>query len=54
MNCNIIYASDVEEFFYEDSGLSVTEGNPVGVDLDIDEEVHLVLFDEIYWAPPHD
>ena len=31
-NIEIIYASDVEEFFYEDSNEPVQEGDPVGVE----------------------
>jgi len=50
----LIYASDVEEFFYEDSELPVQEGDPVGVDLDYNQEVKLVLFDGIYWENKND
>ena len=50
----LIYASDVEEFFYEDSELQVQEGDPVGVDLDYNQEVKLVLFDGIYWENKND
>ena len=29
-SCDIVYASDHEEFYYKDSGLAVEEGEPVG------------------------
>ena len=33
-NIELIYASDVEEFFYEDSNEPVQEGDPVGIEWD--------------------
>lgn len=52
-SCQIVYASSVEEFFYKDcagSDIPVSEGQPVGVDLEIGDEVVFVLLDEIYWS----
>ena len=50
---DIICASDHEEFFYKNNNETVPEGEPVGVDIDTDEEVELVLFSNIYWNPQH-
>lgn len=57
-----VYASDFEEFFYEDNDVSVSEGMLVGVDITIHHkgnpdqvpstEVQFELLDGIYWAPP--
>jgi len=46
---DIVYSSDYKEFFYKDSDLPVCEGDPVGVDIEQGDCVHLVLFDDIYW-----
>jgi hypothetical protein len=50
-NPELVCATDIEEFFYEDSEFPVQEGDPVGVDLDYGAEIKLVLFDGIYWEP---
>lgn len=50
MNCELVYASEVEEFFYKDCDLAVSEGNPVGVDIDRGDEIEFILFDDIYWC----
>jgi hypothetical protein len=47
-SCELVYASKFEEFFYEENDMSVSEGQPVGVDLELDNEVKFVLFDGIY------
>lgn len=49
-----VYASDYEEFFYNDGDIPVSEGQLVGVDIDFRDRVYLVLFDEIYWNPNHE
>jgi len=49
-SCQIVYASSVEEFFYKESDIPVSEGQAVGVDLEIEDEVVFVLLDEIYWS----
>ena len=49
-SCELVKASDYEEFYYSDSNLSVEEGDPVGVDLESGEEVEFILFDGIYWG----
>ena len=57
----LIYASDFEEFFYEEDDVAVSEGAPVGVEITIQDsgspneqpstEVKFELFDGIYWNP---
>lgn len=49
-SCELINASEEEEFYYSDSNLPVEEGDPVGVDLTLGNQVHFVLFDGIYWS----
>lgn len=44
----IIYSSEIEEFFWEDSDISVSEGFPVGVEFDNGDRVDLVLCEGIY------
>lgn len=46
----IVYASEVEEFFYEDSDLPVAEGDPVGVEFDLPNESNLILSKGIYFS----
>lgn len=55
MNCELVYASNFEEFFYVDDNMPVSEGQPVGVEItkeyDDDRfsiEVEFILFDYIY------
>jgi hypothetical protein len=48
MNCELIYASDFEEFFYCENDWPVSEGNPVGVEIDRGHEIEFILFDEVY------
>ena len=47
---DLVCASDFEEFFYKEDDMPVSEGQPVGVDLDCEDEVQFVLFDDIYWS----
>ena len=49
-SCELVKASDHEEFYYSDSHLPVEEGDPVGVDLESGEEVEFILFNGIYWG----
>lgn len=49
MNCELVYASDFEEFFYVDDDLPISEGNPVGVEIDVGNEIQFVLFNDVYW-----
>ena len=51
---DITYASEVEEFFYEGTSDPVPEGSPVGIEVDSEEGVELVLFSNIYWKNYHD
>jgi hypothetical protein len=46
-----MYAAEDDEFFFEDSGELIPAGQAVGLDIDRGEEVELVLFDNVYWAP---
>ena len=48
---DIIYATEDDEFFFEDSDELVPAGQAIGLDIDRGDEVELVLFDNIYWAP---
>lgn len=48
---DIVCASDVEEFFYKDTDEPVQEGDPVGLDIEKEFVVELVLFSNIYWNP---
>ena len=53
-NMDIICATEFEEFYYENSDEIVPEGEPVGIDVDSEEGVELVLFSNIYWAPQYE
>ena len=44
-------ATEVEEFFYKDTDEPVMEGDPIGLDVDSENGVELVLFSNIYWNP---
>ena len=48
---DVICATEHEEFYYEDSDDPVQEGEPVGLDVETQEGVELVLFSNIYWNP---
>jgi hypothetical protein len=48
-NIDLVYASEVEEFFYEDDDVPVSEGQLVGADVYLNGSVDLVLLDDIYW-----
>ena len=51
---DIMCATKFPEFFYEDTHELVSEGEPVGLDVETDEGVELVLFNNIYWSPQYD
>ena len=51
MNVDIMYASDVEEFFYKDTNQAVPSGELVGFDIDIGDQVEFVLDSSVYWNP---
>ena len=51
---DIMCATEFEEFFYEDTNDVVPEGEPVGLDVETDEGVELVLFSNIYWSPQYE
>lgn len=51
---DLVYASDVEEFFWENEDVSVPEGTPVGYEVDKGDSIHLVLFEDIYWKVEDD
>jgi len=49
-NWQITCASDVEEFFYQDTNKVVPEGDAVGIEIEEVDSVDLVLFSNIYWT----
>lgn len=49
MKCKLIYSSDYEEFFYKDNDMAVSEGQPVGVELELEDRIDFILFDHVYW-----
>lgn len=49
MNCELIYASKYEEFFYQADDMPVTEGQPIGVEIEREDKVDFILFNDIYW-----
>ena len=51
---DVVYAGEWREFFYEGSHEQVPEGKPVGIDIETDEGVELVLFSNIYWSPQYE
>ena len=53
-SCELVNASSEQEFYYSDSDLPVEEGDPVGVDLGVLNEVKFLLFDGIYWREEDD
>jgi|TARA_B110000495_G_scaffold195739_1_gene203660 hypothetical protein len=46
---DIMFATEEEEFFYKDTDEAVAEGDPVGLDIEVGNEVELMLFANIYW-----
>ena len=57
----IIYSSEIEEFFWEDSDEPVEEGAPIGYETSTNDnpsdplyEIVLVLFSDIYWSPQNE
>lgn len=46
---DLVYASDVEEFFWEENDISVPEGMPVGYEVEVGNSVDFILFKDIYW-----
>jgi hypothetical protein len=49
VHIELVYASEEEEFFYEENDIPVSEGQLVGVDVYLGDRVDLVLLDDIYW-----
>lgn len=49
--CTVVSASSFPEFFYKDSDILVSEGQPIGVEIDRISYVEFLLFDDIYWNP---
>ena len=49
-NWEIICASDIEEFFYQETNEGVPEGDAVGIEVEDADSVDLVLFSNIYWS----
>lgn len=46
---DVVYASEIPEFFYESSGDIVCEGEAVGIEISEPTQVTLVLFEDIYF-----
>lgn len=46
----IIYASEVEEFFWVEDDISVPQGTPIGYEVERGNNIDLVLFEDIYWS----
>jgi len=47
---NLVYASEHEEFFYKSDDSPVQQGEPVGVEIEKQDSIDLVLFADIYWS----
>ncbi len=50
---DIVYTTDVEEFYYKETDEPVPENEPIGLDIETKEGVDLVLFSDVYWSPPY-
>tara|TARA_Y100000310_G_C20123737_1_gene552667 strand:+ start:153 stop:326 length:174 start_codon:yes stop_codon:yes gene_type:complete len=53
MTAELMYATDFEEFYYEGTNEVVPEGEPIGLDVETEDSVELVLFSNIYWNPQY-
>lgn len=61
MNYELIYASDFEEFYYVEDDFPVSEGNPVGFEMTVEDRgdpdnppstrVEFKVFNHVYWKP---
>ena len=51
---DVVCAGDWKEFFYEETDKVVPEGQPIGFDVDADDNVELILFNNIYWNPKYE
>jgi hypothetical protein len=47
---SIVYAGPEEEFFYKEDDSVVSEGQIVGVEIEVCNKVDFVLLDEVYWS----
>lgn len=47
---DLVYASEVEEFFWAKEDVSVPEGTPVGYEVEVGNAIDLILFEDIYWV----
>ncbi len=53
-SASLMYATEFEEFYYEDTDEVVPEGEAIGMDVDNSEGgVDLILFSNIYWNPQY-
>lgn len=48
---SIVYSGPEEEFFYKEDDSAVSEGQIVGVEIELCNKVDFVLLDEVYWKP---
>tara|TARA_Y100000361_G_scaffold32652_1_gene27376 strand:+ start:1358 stop:1534 length:177 start_codon:yes stop_codon:yes gene_type:complete len=51
---DLIYASEVEEFFWTEDDIAVQEGTPIGFEKDNGANIDLILFDDIYWKDTYE
>lgn len=51
MKVEEMFASKEVEFFYKADDSAVLEGEHIGYDVEVGNEVQLVLNDDIYWNP---
>ncbi len=51
MKVEEMFASKEVEFFYKEDDSIVLEGEHIGYDVEVGNEVQLVLNDDIYWNP---
>ena len=47
---NLVHASEIEEFFYEKNEEAVEEGEVVGIEIENEDTVDIVLFSDIYFS----
>ena len=46
----MVHASEIEEFFYEKNEEAVEEGEVVGIEIENEDTVDIVLFSDIYFS----
>ena len=51
MKVEEMFAGEEVEFFYKEDDSIVLEGDHIGYDVEVGNEVQLILNDDIYWNP---